>query len=147
MKKLELELKEQETCEIKQFWADHERFALAAVAKEIFSFFRKMQASGRAFLRGDLTVPSAKISPGVRISEENSHRFGQGPTGVKNGDLICVILSCDIPMVVRREDKSGLEEIIGPCYWQGVMYGEAIAALEKVETETGVQISLKLRGY
>jgi hypothetical protein len=38
-------------------------------------------------------------------------------------------------LVVRREFESGLDEIVGPCYWQGAMYGEAIAALDRGEVE------------
>jgi hypothetical protein len=50
------------------------------------------------------------------------------------GDMICVLFGCDVPVVLRQ--KADHYIFIGECYIKGLMYGEAIEALERGETET-----------
>ncbi|KAH6662522.1 hypothetical protein B0J14DRAFT_287597 [Halenospora varia] len=40
------------------------------------------------------------------------------------GDLICILLGCSVPMVVRPKGEQ--YEIIRECYVQGFMHGEAL---------------------
>ena len=68
-------------------------------------------------------------------SDEVPHRFGQGPIDIKDGDIVCIILGRDLRMVVRMDPESGLDEILGPCYWQCAIFGEVITALEKSEAK------------
>lgn len=131
----EQELKKQETKAIQEFWKSHEKMALAAVSKKLFSFFWDMQTSGKRFMRGVSLVPTAKKSPHIGTPSETSDGFGRGPIDLRKGDLVCVILGCDVPLIVRRDVETDLDEIVGPCYWQGVMYGEALDALERGDSE------------
>lgn len=52
---------------------------------------------------------------------------------VKIGDIVCILLGCPIPMVLRPVDDHYL--LIGDIYLDGVMYGEAIKLLNKGKTE------------
>ena len=55
-------------------------------------------------------------------------RFGLGPTDAKIGDIICVLLGCSVP-VVLREHVMGQEkyyQFIGEAYVYGMMDGEAL---------------------
>lgn len=53
--------------------------------------------------------------------------------GVRNGDLICVLLGCPAPVALCR---SGTHyEFIRSVYVDGIMFGEAMDALERGEVE------------
>jgi hypothetical protein len=62
--------------------------------------------------------------------------IGIGPYQVEKGDLVCVLLGCPVPMIVR---KKGLNYIlVGEVYVYGMMHGEMIDQLEsgKLKLET-----------
>lgn len=50
---------------------------------------------------------------------------GLAPKATREGDIICVILGCTAPMVLRQ-GKTSQYEVIGPCYLDGIMNGEAL---------------------
>lgn len=52
---------------------------------------------------------------------------------VREGDLVCVLLGCPVPMVLRPIDDHF--EVIGDIYIDGIMFGEAIQALEEGKAE------------
>jgi len=53
---------------------------------------------------------------------------------VKAGDVVCVLLGCTVPMVLRPVEL-GRYELIGDVYLDGIMFGEAIKALGNGEVQ------------
>ena len=50
---------------------------------------------------------------------------GLAPKATRVGDIVCVMLGCTTPLVLRQ--KNHLQyELIGPCYLDGIMNGEAL---------------------
>jgi hypothetical protein len=47
---------------------------------------------------------------------------------VKDGDLVCVVLGCDVPLILRP--IGDYHELIGDCYVDGIMEGQAMADLD-----------------
>ncbi|KAF4637867.1 hypothetical protein G7Y89_g217 [Cudoniella acicularis] len=60
----------------------------------------------------------------------------KGRSTVKKGDIVTVILGCDVLLILRSAGSNF--ELIGDCYVDGIMGGEAIKDFEdgKVELET-----------
>ena len=69
--------------------------------------------------------------------------IGLAPPNAQSGDQVCILLGCDIPMLLRPSSKSQYQ-VVGPCYVHGLMMGEAflgplpefyqsIQVVEKVE--------------
>lgn len=50
--------------------------------------------------------------------------LGWGPPGMSGGDASCVIIGCDVPVVLRRVGDHYIH--IGPCWVLGLMNGEAL---------------------
>jgi len=53
--------------------------------------------------------------------------IGWGPSGMETGDLVCVILGCEMPVVLRKVDTHYIH--MGPCFVIGLMDGEAISGI------------------
>ncbi|KAH7407083.1 hypothetical protein DE146DRAFT_649237 [Phaeosphaeria sp. MPI-PUGE-AT-0046c] len=62
---------------------------------------------------------------------ENGH-CGIVPDHTEEGDLICVLYGCDVPVVLRQELDH--YTFIGECYVRGLMHGEAIRAVRQGTT-------------
>lgn len=53
--------------------------------------------------------------------------MGLVPYGTRRGDIICVVLGCRVPIVLRRALADETQwEVVGACYVEGLMNGEAI---------------------
>ncbi|KAL8841284.1 MAG: hypothetical protein Q9176_003377 [Flavoplaca citrina] len=52
-------------------------------------------------------------------------RLGLAPEATVSGDLVCVILGCRYPLVLRPSNNSS-HEVVGECYIDGIMDGEAL---------------------
>ena len=63
-------------------------------------------------------------------------RIGKAWDSAKPDDVVCIILGFDVPLVLRQVDNH--YELIGSCYIDGIMEGQAMKELEegKVELET-----------
>lgn len=60
-----------------------------------------------------------------------SDRMGLVPSSAKRGDLVCVLLGCNVPVILRRMDNSKEEYLfIGEAYFQGIMDGEALEQVD-----------------
>lgn len=57
--------------------------------------------------------------------------IGIGPALLKESDIICVMLGCSIPFVLREVDDHYI--LVGHCFVLGFMDGEAMEAVEKGE--------------
>ncbi|KAI4260581.1 MAG: hypothetical protein L6R42_003991 [Xanthoria sp. 1 TBL-2021] len=53
-------------------------------------------------------------------------RLGLAPRATKPGDKICVILGCSSPLVLRSDDNGFTHKVVGECYLDGIMTGEAL---------------------
>ncbi|TQS33893.1 hypothetical protein Golomagni_05748, partial [Golovinomyces magnicellulatus] len=73
-----------------------------------------------------------KWSYNRRFLRTDKGSFGWGVNGVKAGDKVVVFLGCDYPFTLRAQDN-GQYIIIGDCYIDQFMDGEAIS--EDVKTE------------
>jgi hypothetical protein len=56
----------------------------------------------------------------------NAGLVGLGPVFAREDDQLCVVLGCDLPMIVRQVPNQTSYQIIGPAYVPGINYGEAI---------------------
>jgi di/tripeptidase len=43
---------------------------------------------------------------------------------LREGDMICVVLGCNVPMVLRKAVDD--HHLVGPCFVWGLMDGEAL---------------------
>jgi hypothetical protein len=73
-----------------------------------------------------------EIGMARRLVTTNEGHIGMTPYRAKKGDLICVLLGCSIPVVLRKREQEWSEgfigesyEFIGECYLHGFMNGEA----------------------
>lgn len=83
-------------------------------------------------LHDDATVMASRCHSAVvyacslrRFFMTKAGRFGVGPDGVMDGDLIAVLYGCRDPVALRYAGK-GMYYYIGACYVEGIMYGEAV---------------------
>lgn len=58
----------------------------------------------------------------------NSGYMGLGPESIQNGDLICIVFGCPIPLLLRKTGDFYL--LVGEIYVYGMMRGEMIVELE-----------------
>ncbi|KAL8889084.1 MAG: hypothetical protein Q9215_003583 [Flavoplaca cf. flavocitrina] len=52
-------------------------------------------------------------------------RLGLAPEATVSGDLVCVILGCPCPLILRPSNNSS-HEVVGECYIDGIMDGGAL---------------------
>jgi hypothetical protein len=73
--------------------------------------------------------------------------LGLGPKQVRPGDVVCILLGCSVPVVLRkheldkeqdtrREQKADLYRLLGECYVHGIMDGEFMKSKPEVTTLT-----------
>ncbi|RDW58486.1 hypothetical protein BP5796_12416 [Coleophoma crateriformis] len=59
------------------------------------------------------------------VTKDN--RIGLAPMAAREGDVICILYGCTVPVVLRPSDGSRTHwSVIGECYLHGMMDGEAI---------------------
>jgi Heterokaryon incompatibility protein (HET) len=58
--------------------------------------------------------------------------LGLGPDHVKSGDVVAVLLGCQVPFLLRKS-AHGKYEVIGEVYVDGIMDGEAMLGCGRVE--------------
>ena len=81
------------------------------------------------------TIISASLSMNRRrlVISENGY-VGLGMWNVEVGDLICILLGCNFPVILRRIENHYV--LIGEAYIDGIMNGEAMEGLKNGEHET-----------
>lgn len=57
--------------------------------------------------------------------------MGIGPIRTMTGDIICILLGCKCPFVIRPTETEGRYHFVGECYVYGLMCGEAIDGLDQ----------------
>ncbi|KAL7918810.1 heterokaryon incompatibility domain-containing protein [Trichoderma austrokoningii] len=58
--------------------------------------------------------------------------FGLAPKEAEEGDLVCILFGCTVPVILRPVEDLGLHKLIGEAYTHGVMDGEAMISSEVV---------------
>jgi hypothetical protein len=61
--------------------------------------------------------------------------LGIAPKSARQGDVICILLGCEFPVVLRPLADRDSFDLVGGCFVTGLMEGEAIAWLWKVECQ------------
>jgi hypothetical protein len=69
------------------------------------------------------------------VGVTNNGYFGALPKQAKEGDLVCVLFGCTVPVVLRKHDGSNSYMFVGECYLHGFMDGKAIVLQVKKEIE------------
>ena len=64
-----------------------------------------------------------------RIFQTEKGFIGQGPATSTNGDIVCILLGCPVPMVLRVVKNH--YELVGEAYMHGIMQGEVIGSLDE----------------
>jgi len=67
-----------------------------------------------------------------RIFICDSNLIALGPETVETGDIVCILLGCSVPVVLRPKD--GHYIFLGEACVPGYMYGKAIEELEDVNS-------------
>lgn len=98
------------------------------------SHLKLADAVGKRFLSrfNDTTREMAR-----RLITTNEGHIGMAPYRVQKGDRICVLLGCNIPLVLRRREGESSYEVIGECYVHGFMNGEVLHKLDSGKFEIG----------
>lgn len=64
---------------------------------------------------------------GRRFFMTSEGYIGLGPSPTKPEDLICVLLGCSTPVLLRPLlSRAGHYQVVGECYVQGWMYSEVL---------------------
>jgi hypothetical protein len=81
-----------------------------------------------------------EVIQGRTLFLSDSGDFGLGIDHLEEGDVVCVLLGCSVPMVLRKVTTTllhGIEKehylFIGECYIEPIMQGELITSLDKGE--------------
>ena len=61
----------------------------------------------------------------VLITEKG--HIGSAPPTAEEGDIVCVLYGCSVPVILRKVQDQELYEFVGECYLHGFMDAEAIA--------------------
>jgi len=95
------------------------------VAKQPRRLFRRHRERDFAEVYQSL----GKITVGRTLAETNTSEFCLVPFWAKEGDFICQLIGCSVPVALRRRDD-GRYTYVGDCYVYGKMRGEMIELLE-----------------
>ncbi|GKZ38225.1 hypothetical protein AbraIFM66950_010254 [Aspergillus brasiliensis] len=64
-----------------------------------------------------------------RLMISSKDYIGLVPSRTQEGDLICVLFGCSVPVILRKQDDHYI--FIGECYVHGIMDGEAIEQMKE----------------
>jgi len=62
-----------------------------------------------------------RFSRSRRLAISQKGRLGMVPNAAKKGDIVYVLLGCDVPLLVRPDIGADTIRIVGSCYLHGVM--------------------------
>lgn len=124
--------------ELKAFWNEwevdfpHSRYRSKKTSSVPALTFMSHVLDGRFMFLSLATTTGAQ--PGTRESDSNtkpssSGAFGLAPSAAREGDLICVILGCKCPLVLRRIDRHYV--VVGEAFVNAHMQGQVIEEAAK----------------
>jgi hypothetical protein len=62
----------------------------------------------------------------LRMMTTCNGRIGMVSERTMEGDLICLLLGCSVPLVLRESERKGEFTLVGECYLDGCMNGEEL---------------------
>ncbi|CAG8958297.1 hypothetical protein HYFRA_00000652 [Hymenoscyphus fraxineus] len=82
---------------------------------------------GRSFARIELKGPGPKL--------DGTKTYGLLPGKARDRDIVCVFFGCSVPVVLRPNESEGcvFYEMIGECFIYGIMQGQAVSGMQKLE--------------
>lgn len=93
-----------------------------------------MQQRCAAFQEDFITAIEASLQFRTLFVTQTGY-IGLGPLTMQATDMVCVLLGCSVPVVIRREGPNRLV-LVGECYMHGIMDGEALKPGWEGELET-----------
>jgi hypothetical protein len=88
-------------------------------------------------------VSGVSDRPGfVDTAPKSEQLYRIAPGNAQNGDSICILADCTVPVVLRRHRSTTNQvyyELIGEAYVHGKMDGEAMADLDREALEDNLQ--------
>ncbi|KAL5316202.1 hypothetical protein ACEPPN_015247 [Leptodophora sp. 'Broadleaf-Isolate-01'] len=91
-------------------------------------------------LINELMTMLLRTTHGRRFALAASHACLMVPEEAEKGDVVVVVLGCDIPLLLRRSGDRWL--LIGDCFCFGMMEGEVLQAIEQGILEGGELFTL-----
>ncbi|KAI9666007.1 MAG: hypothetical protein M1821_003942 [Bathelium mastoideum] len=76
----------------------------------------------------------AMLSRHRRLAVTIEGTFVLAPADVEIHDLVCILLDCDLPVILRRVQDHYI--FLGDCYVENIMHGEITGALKRGEYKT-----------
>lgn len=70
----------------------------------------------------------------TQVSESTA--LGLAPCEAWVGDIVCIIFGCSVPLVLRKVPTTNKYTLIGECYLDHAMDGEAMTYFEKISKST-----------
>lgn len=82
----------------------------------------------------DIAVAIGAATGGRRLAVSSKGYLGLVPTWTDENDIIAILFGCPAPVILRKHD--GWYEILGPCYFHGIMEGETVPGIQSGEYKT-----------
>jgi hypothetical protein len=101
---------------------------VSAYRKEYQQWFSSLMASTNNHLPPadtNFTRSATYMLKDRFITVTRQGRFASAPWDVKIGDEICILHGAKMPVIVRRDENTGLYKLVGVAYVYGLMRGEA----------------------
>ncbi|KAI0126039.1 heterokaryon incompatibility protein-domain-containing protein [Xylariales sp. AK1849] len=72
--------------------------------------------------------------------EDTAKLVGMGSRHIREGDLVCILFGCSVPVILRKLDETGNNlcsvKLMGECFAYGKMDGEAFAGLKPADVQS-----------
>ena len=69
----------------------------------------------------------------LRLMTSRDGRIGMAPQNAMKGDLVCILWGCNVPVLLRRSEHEDQFIVVGECFLDGCMEGEALEQGEFLE--------------
>jgi hypothetical protein len=67
-----------------------------------------------------------EVCKGRKLAVLEKYYIALGPYQARKGDCICILHGSGVPWVLRPQTETGTYEVVGQCFVDGLMYGEAV---------------------
>ena len=62
----------------------------------------------------------------MRLMTTDNGRIGMASGKTIKGDLVCILYGCNVPVLLRKAEREGECTVVGECFLDGSMSGEAL---------------------
>jgi hypothetical protein len=116
------------------FFESRFRSYMRSAETKSFPLFMYVATGGRRFISFPLDIhASTELVSSHSVTESSDIMIGLGPNTAKKGDKICILLGCNIPVVIRPKGDHYI--FIGEAFIHGAMYGELMERLNEGKSE------------